>query len=287
MMTRTCVHLFRLIFVACLVSAGCSPRGIPPGAEDKYGCEEPPPDTFTSAGVDVHFAQSMYPKVVIGDVDIKTNPSVVSLSSQAVRDARIRDKIRCLARKRDQFTPTQVMYLDGVNAFLATNPTPENFMKWQEKHPFPARSDDQIKELEDVDQLREQLERVKKELRDVQERSNGRRLTASQWIRFVNAISKAEKDEIEVSFVNGNPESERFAYDIALALQESGWKVANMVSAIFLGGTPVGVRVMVKDPQLPSLVTLLPALQEIDPKVQLKVNPKLDRHLKLDVGSKP
>lgn len=279
----------RLILTACMVCAGCAPKGaVAPHGEDHYGCQEPPPDTFTSVGVDAQAAQSAFGKAVTGSVDFKTLPSVVSLASQATRDARVNNYLQCLALKRDGFTQAQVIYQQNTTAFLSTNPTAEEFMKWQQLHPFPVRPDEQVKVLErEVDKLREQMTKSELELRAVQERVKDRRLTTSQWKSIVETLSKGEKGEIEVAFVSGDSESERFAYDIALALQVSGWKVTNMVSAVFLGGTPVGLRVMVNDPQQTSLSTLMPALQGIDPKVQLKVNPKLDRPLKLDVGSKP
>lgn len=161
-------------------------------------------------------------------------------------------------------------------------------MKWQEIHPFPARSDEQMKVLErEVDQLREQVTKDHQELRALQERSKDRRLTASQRASFMEALSKGEKGEIEVAFVSGNSEAERFAYDIALALQDSGWKVTSMVSAMFVSDTPVGILVVVKDPQMPSVQTLLSVLPQVTPKIQLKINSNLDRPIKLDVGNKP
>jgi hypothetical protein len=220
--------------------------------------------------------------------DVKTNPSVVSLATQAVRDARIKGHLRCLAINRDKFTPAQAIYLETMTTFVATNPTPEAFMKWQQMNPFPARSDEQMKVLErEVDQLREQVTKDNQELRALQERSKDRRLTASQRASFMEALSKGEKGEIEVAFVSGNSEAERLAYDIALALHESGWKVTNMVSAMYVSGTPVGLLVVVKDPQMPSVQTLLSALPKIDPKIQLKINSNLDHPIKLDVGNKP
>lgn len=262
--------------------------GVHPGSEDKHGCKEPPPDTFTSAGVDARFAQSTFSKVVTGDVDVKIHPSVVSLASNAARSAHLRDYLRCLAINRDKFNTAQAIYLDNTNAFLETKPTPEAFMQWQQMYRFPTHSDEQVKVLErEVDKLREQVAKDNKELRAVQEHVKDRRLTASQWNSIVTALSKGEKGEIEIAFVSGNSESERYAYDIGLALQESGWKVSNMVSAVFLGGTPVGLLVVMKDPKVPNVQTLLSALLQIDPKIQLKINPNLDRPVKLDVGSKP
>lgn len=91
MIIRSRFRLFLLIFTAaCLAGVGCSPKGaVHPDGEDNYGCKEPPPDTLTSAGVDARLAESTFGKVVTGSVDFKTNPSVVSLTSQAVRDARV------------------------------------------------------------------------------------------------------------------------------------------------------------------------------------------------------
>lgn len=286
MKSRKC--LFRLAVAVCFAYAGCSPVGTHPLGEDKHGCTVPPPDTFTSAGIDARFAQSTFGKVVTGDVDVKINPSVVSLASNAARSAHLRDYLRCLARNRDKFSPAQTIYLDTMNAFLETKPTPEGFMQWQKENRFPTHSDEPVKVLErEVDELREQVAKDNQELRAVQEHTKARALTASQRASFVEALSKGEKGEIAVSFVSGNSESEHFAYDIALALQESGWKVANMNSTVFLGGTPVGLTALVKDPQVTSVQTLLSALLKIDRKIQLKINPKLDHPIDLHVGSKP
>lgn len=135
---RSCLLLIMLAsYIAC---AGCSPKAELSGDGESYGCKEPPPDTFTSVGIDAHVAQSTFAKVVTGNVDVKTNPSVVSLASKAARDSRTRDFLRCLALNRDKFTHDQVIYLDNMNAFLATNPTPENFMKWKESYPFPSQA---------------------------------------------------------------------------------------------------------------------------------------------------
>jgi hypothetical protein len=278
---------FRLALAICVGFTGCAPVGVPPGGQDKYGCEEPPPDTFTLAGVDIHFAQSTFPKIITGAVDIKTNPSVISSASQAIQSARIRDKIRCLAVNRDKFNAAQTIYLDQTNAFLETKPTPEDFIKWQQQNPFPAHSEEQIKLLErEVNKLRENSAKSDQELRAVQERVKDRRLTGPQLKSIVSALSKEEKGEIDINFVNGSAESERFADDIALALRISGWAITGMGSTVFLGGTPVGLQIVTKDPQLPSVQRLLSALLEIDPKTQVRTNPNMGR-THLNVGSKP
>lgn len=170
---------------------------------------------------------------------------------------------------------------------METEPTPEDFIKWQQQNPFPAHSEEQIKLLErEVNKLRENSAKSDQELRAVQERVKDRRLTGPQLKSIVSALSKEEKGEIDINFVNGSAESERFADDIALALRISGWAITGMGSTVFLGGTPVGLQIVTKDPQLPSVRRLLSALLEIDPKTQVRTNPNMGR-THLNVGSKP
>jgi hypothetical protein len=279
----------RIVLSVCIACAGCAPKGVVhPGGEDNYGCKEPPPDTFTSAGVDARFAESMFAKVVTGSVDFKTHPSVVTLASQAVRDARISNYLQCLALKRDGFTPAQVIYQQKTTAFLSTNPTAEEFMKWQQQEPFPVGSDEQVKVLErEVDKLRERATKSDEELRTVQERIKDRRLTVSQLARMAATLSKGEQGEIEINFLLGNSESEHFAKDIGVALRIGGWAVTGMHPYMFLDGTPVGLRIRTKDPHMPSIQTLHSALLELDSKTQVKTNPNVGRWMQLDVGSKP
>lgn len=279
----------RIVLSACIVCAGCAPKGIVhPGGEDNYGCKEPPPDTFTSAGVDARFAESTFGKVITGSVDFTTNPSVVTLASQAVRDARISNYLQCLSLKRDGFTPAQVIYQQNTTAFLSRNPTAEEFMKWQQQKPFPVGSDEQVKVLErEVDRLREQVTKSDQDLRTLQEQVKERRLTPSQRQALIEALSKGQKGEIDVAYVSGNFESEHFAYDIALALQDSGWKVVHMSSGVSIGRTPVGLLAIVKDLQMPGVQTLLSALLQIDRNIKVKINPNLSVPISLHVGSKP
>lgn len=105
--------------------------------KDDYGCKQPPPNVFTSAGVDIEFAKSTFGKVVVGDIKIKTDPQVVTLASKAATDDQILSYLRCLARNRDGFTNAQIAYLEQMNGFLRTNPSPEQFLEWQGKNPFP------------------------------------------------------------------------------------------------------------------------------------------------------
>lgn len=283
MITRPRLQLVTLVLIVCLAYTGCAPVGVPPGAEDKYGCQEPPPDTFTSAGVEAHFAQSTFSKVITGAVDIKTNPSVVSLASHAIRSARIRDKIRCLAINRDKFNTAQTIYLDLTNAFLETNPSPEDFIKWQQQNPFPANSVEQIQLLEkEVDKLRGQVETDNQELRTLQERTRERRLTASNQKSFAEELAKGDKDSIAIGYLMGNSESQRFAMDLEEGLKVSGWKTTLMAMSP-IGHFLVGVQVAVQNPVKPSVMSLLSALQRIGVPVKVNWSAKANPPIQLDV----
>lgn len=50
----------------------------------------------------------------------------------------MRDYLRCLAIKRDKFTPEQAAYMDRFNAFVGTKPSADQFIQWQQKNPFPG-----------------------------------------------------------------------------------------------------------------------------------------------------
>ena len=133
-MKRLFVAFSIFVLIISCVKAVPSP---PPVVE---GCPQPPHDVFIKTGVDIKFAQSTYAKAVVGAIDVKTTPEVVTLLSQAASEARMRDYLRCLAIKRDGFTREQAAYLDIFNAFVATKPNPDQFTQWQQKNPFPGDS---------------------------------------------------------------------------------------------------------------------------------------------------
>lgn len=100
-------------------------------------CRKPPPDVFTAADVDMKMAQSTFGKVVTGDINVKTNPQVFLTASKAAIDNRIKAYLRCLEIHCNGYTPEQAVYFDQLAAFMETNPTPDQFVKWQERYPFP------------------------------------------------------------------------------------------------------------------------------------------------------
>ena len=131
---------FLIIVATLMLLAACATKQVvapPPVIE---GCSQPPPDVFTQVGIDATFAQSTYRQVVAGTINVNMQPKVVSLLSQAVTDTRVKDYLRCLAIKRDRYTPEQMAYLESLNSFVATKPSAEQFIQWQREHPFPGSS---------------------------------------------------------------------------------------------------------------------------------------------------
>ena len=110
-------------------------RNRPPG-------EKPPSYVFTQVGIDLEFAQSKFGKIVTGGINIKTDPKVFSLASKAIADEQIRAYLRCLAIRRDKYTPEQAAYFDGISNFMQTVPTAEQFIEWQKDNPFPIPESD-------------------------------------------------------------------------------------------------------------------------------------------------
>jgi len=129
-------YIFSISILVVLV--GCYPKPVPRPPLDEYGCNPPPPDVFTKVGIDMHFAQSTFGKIVTGDINIKSNPGIISAASKAVTDVRITTYLRCLALRRDDYTKEQAAYFEQLYAFMRTSPSSEDFLKWQEKNRFPS-----------------------------------------------------------------------------------------------------------------------------------------------------
>jgi len=136
-MVRNISLLCMLLLILFL--QGCLPKPVTPPTPDRYGCQPPPPDVLTSAGIDLQFAQSTFSKVVTGEVNIKTNPKVITFATKAVMDDRIRSYLRCLSIRRDGYTPEQAAYFDRLSVFMQTDPNTEQFLSWQEDNQFPPK----------------------------------------------------------------------------------------------------------------------------------------------------
>ena len=127
------------VLLAMLSLIGCTPIPIESSGED-YGCNRPPPSTFTQAGVDASFAQSTFGEIIVGTIEVETSPAVVTLASKAATDDQIRGYTRCLLIRRDGFSSEQAAYFDQLTAMLQTDPRPsaEQLSAWMDAHPFPG-----------------------------------------------------------------------------------------------------------------------------------------------------
>ncbi len=158
------------------------------GKTDDYNCKEPPPDVFTSVGIDINFAKSKFSKVVTGDIDVKVEPEVISLASKAVTDDRIRNYLQCLSRHRDGFTVEQIGYQTILAAFMQTNPSPELFLEWQKENPFPVFKN---LEIEDPNHSTDRKISEDSNQSDTQEKTKeSRELISSQELNLLNPKSR-------------------------------------------------------------------------------------------------
>jgi len=80
MYKRILERMLCILFGVCLWIS-CNPKTVDNTSKvDQFGCNEPPPDVFTSVGIDADFAQSKFGKIVTGDINLRTNPEVISLA---------------------------------------------------------------------------------------------------------------------------------------------------------------------------------------------------------------
>lgn len=183
-----------LLFVLSLLLQACA-KPVRPGnvvSAPGTACEVPPPDVFTKLGIDISFAESTYGKIIVGDFNIKTQPDVVTLLSQAASDTRMRNYLRCLTIQRDKYTPEQAAYLERFNVFAGTKPTADQFIQWQRENPFnPA--------------------------------PQARRVTPEQRAFLVKALKPLSPQNIKVLYSTADPEQKQFAEDLIEALRAAGW----------------------------------------------------------------
>lgn len=126
------------LVVVALVSS-CAQEAPParPQQSDEYGCIPPEPGTFTKLGIDASLAKLQYRQLAVGALNVKTDPQVVDLLTKAARDASVRSYLRCTAIKQQGYNQEQAPYLDRMNAFMATSPSADEFIHWQQSNPFP------------------------------------------------------------------------------------------------------------------------------------------------------
>jgi len=137
------LKIFLIITLALLnlINQGCAVfrSSVKPiyGKEDKCGCRVPPEDVFIAAGVDLKIAQSTISKLIIGGIEYRTDPKVITIASKAMIDERIKGYIRCSQIKRLGLTVEQISYFEQLSYVLSTKPTVEELTKWRKANPPP------------------------------------------------------------------------------------------------------------------------------------------------------
>lgn len=187
----------QIIFLLCifLFTTYCVPKPITTNSPSLYGCNEPNPDVFLSAGVDLQFAKSTFNRIITGDIDIKTYPNVISLASKAVIDERIRSYLRCLSIRRDGFTLEQAAYFDDLAAFMKTDPSPEQFLKWKEGNIFPNsnskldRLQNNLKKKEKINITRNEIiQSLKNAKTELQKQNLAKKLYYGKYVKWTGKI---------------------------------------------------------------------------------------------------
>jgi len=175
------------------------------GEPDQFGCQEPPPSVFTAAGIDAEFAQSKFGKIVTGDINLKTNPEVISLASKAVTDSRISSYLRCLAIHRDGYTKEQAAYLEELTSFMRTGPTAEEFIKWKSENPFPGTKAEAVTPKQDeLAQGREVIHQLQQQLQAAQSRLE--QLTTTGWSAIARSHNWLPRKECDSAWKSNEGE---------------------------------------------------------------------------------
>ncbi len=201
------------------------------GEPDQFGCQEPPPSVFTAAGIDAEFAQSKFGKIVTGDINLKTNPEVISLASKAVTDSRISSYLRCLAIHRDGYTKEQAAYLEELTSFMRTGPTAEEFIKWKSENPFPGTNPEAggATQQDELVQAREAIHQLQQQLQAAQSRLE--QLTTSGWSAIARSHNWLPRKECDSAWRSSegegrDPAGRRVRLRINTLTQEYRWVFA-------------------------------------------------------------
>lgn len=125
------------ITLFCSWSTGCAPTAYTI-TSDAHLCPLPPPQVFSSVGVDIQVAKLMFGTLTTEGAGFKIDPKVISLASQAAQDEQIWAYLFCLEDMRKGYTKSQTAWFRRSRDFLKTNPTSEMFMAWQTNNPFPS-----------------------------------------------------------------------------------------------------------------------------------------------------
>ena len=132
-------YIVILFFLPALLYQGCAATQVA-SEKDEFDCPKPPTGIFTATGVDFSLANSVFNKLALGELSIKTKPEVVSKFSELLQYESFIQWSRCLATKRDGWNDEQLAWQERLMRFFLRKPSPEEALKWMEKDPFPKGS---------------------------------------------------------------------------------------------------------------------------------------------------
>ncbi len=122
-----------------IILSSCQP-GILQPPTDEYGCRMPKEIvTLTRHGGSLEGLSVR--DIAAGKIDLYSHPEYQILLSEAARSQLVCDYLICRAIKAGEIEQDnfgQIQFLRAFYSFVATTPTPEQFMEWQESNPFPS-----------------------------------------------------------------------------------------------------------------------------------------------------
>lgn len=114
-----------------------------------------------------------------------------------------------------------------------------------------------------------------------------RTLTAEQRVRLLEILKHSPKGAFNISWVANNPETLRFADQLASVLKEAGWTLKETSGALD-SNVPVGLLIRVQNPQTSRAVALQQALNEVGFPADGQIIPQLpEQTVLLFIGVKP
>lgn len=143
----------------------------------------------------------------------------------------------------------------------------------------------------ELSKQKELTAKAEKDLFELRERMQPRRISAAQRARLVSILSHAPKGKVFLICVLGDREGKTFANDINEVMKAAGWPGDDdLKQQIFSGGGPVGIAIIVRDAK--TAPAYAGALQQAFFSVGIPLagveNPELEEgRINLIVGAKP
>jgi len=106
---------------------------------DESGCSRPRVGLLSTAH-EVDLAVGGIGPLTTGRVNVKSNPELLKLMSDAAQDELVVQYLLCKAQQNGEIDFTnsnQVDYLRQFFAFMVSRPTADQVLRWQAAHPFP------------------------------------------------------------------------------------------------------------------------------------------------------